>query len=635
MNLRREVYNVPYYLKMISNYTIRMYIKKIIGDHKILEYDTNIFNFKSYLEKIYDTKSLENIYTTSKDFNDATLTNLENVESDLHKIFYNNIKKDDEFKILYCKFIQYIHNNIFPDEEIICYQSFPSIRFQFPNNIAVPPHCDSDKLGNHPNGEKNFLVPITLMINTTRLFIESEPHKNDFQGIDLDYGNLFYFNGNKCIHYNQKNLENYVRISFDFRIILKKDYNNYILNNNIVSTNPRDVKREREPVKMICGHYYQLAYKNEPLTRMINWYNNNNKIVQSRPNFDHNEADTCHTYLLNSDSFITEYKYTTQLENLLKEFINVKHCFMVTSGTSALITSLFACGIKPGDEVIVPNYTMVATANAVSSIGAIPILIDIDPTTYTITSDEILKHITNKTRAVIHVSLCNRNKNLEEIVELCKEKQLWLIEDSAQSVGATYNNKHYGTYGDIGCFSLSTPKIISTGQGGFLVTNNDILAGKIHKIKNFGRQTSGVEKYDSFGLNFKFTDIQSIIGIEQVKKLPARINRYKEIYLQYKKYLVQNESVKLVEAGPDGWIPWFIDIIVKDRDTLAFFLKQHNIETRITYPSIDTIGIYKTNNIFPTSHFISHNGLFLPTHSLLSDNDILYICNIINLFNNC
>jgi perosamine synthetase len=185
-----------------------------------------------------------------------------------------------------------------------------------------------------------------------------------------------------------------------------------------------------------------------------------------------------------------------------------------------------------------------------------------------------------------------------------------------------------GTFGDIGCFSLSTPKIISTGQGGFLITNNDELANKIRIIKNFGRREAGNDIFEMFGINFKFTDIQAIIGLEQMKKIPFRIKRLREIFDIY----YQNLSQYMIKPQSDSWIPWFVDIFVENRDELISFLKLHNIQTRITYPEINKTPMYYNDIIHINSNYVSKYGLFLPTHILLTNNEINYISKLINLF---
>ena len=605
-------------------------IKNIIGDHSIYKIDISKHKFIEYFKSLYDYENLQQIHLKSNFALNNNNDNLGDIESDIQKIFYQDIKNNNIFIKLYCDLIKDIFENLFTNEDIFIFQSFPSIRIQYFNNVVIPPHCDSDDLGKHPIGEKNFILPITRMYKTNRLFIESSPNKKDFQGIDLEYSDLLYFNGNKCIHYNEKNIEKDVRISLDFRIILSKDYNEYIKNYNVHYTNPRD---NRTPVSMTIGGYYQMCLKTDINNIYYNWYNNKEKIIQTRPNFDINEANSCYEYMKSGDNFVTEFKKTIELENIISEFTGSKYCIMTTSGTSALILSLLSLNIGKNDDVIVPNYTMIATINSIKIIGATPIIIDVDKNTGTISKEIIKNNITPNTKAILHVSLNNRTKNIVEIVNYCKDNNLFLIEDSAQSLGCFLNKKHIGTYGNIGCFSLSTPKIISTGQGGFLLTNDDKLYKKINMIKNFGRKEGGSEVYEIFGLNFKFTDIQAVIGIEQMKKLPQRIKRMREMFDIYYNELYSIKNIcKMIPPENDEWIPWFIDIYIENREDLSIFLNKHNIQTRITYPEINKTPMYFNENELLNSKYISTNGLFLPSHTLLTDNQIKYICNIIKLF---
>ena len=386
--------------------------------------------YEIFIEQIYNTDELDMLHQQSIDYNNINNTetnNLNDVETDLHKQFYNEIKTNDTFKKLYCSLIKDIYSHFFPNEDVLIYQSYPSIRLQFFNSIAVPPHCDSDSIGKHPIGEKNFIVPITKMENTNSLYIESFPEKGDFESVFLEYGDLFYFNGNKCIHKNEPNLEKKMRISFDFRVILLKDYLNYLDNDNITFTNPRDKNSNRIPVKMTVGGYYQITYKNEDIDKMLEWYKIPNLILQHRPTFGEEEAEACYNYM-KDDNFITEHKKTSELEKMICNYLNVKNCIMTTSCTAALILSLMSLNLNNNDEVIVPNYTMIATVNSVKHLGLIPIIIDVDSETYSMTLEEIKKNITPKTKAVIHVSINNRYKDLEEIYSYCKEKNIILIE---------------------------------------------------------------------------------------------------------------------------------------------------------------------------------------------------------------
>jgi perosamine synthetase len=592
---------------------MKLLLTSVIGDHSIYKIDEK-GEFLNYFKKLF---SCENLSKLGIEYND----DLTDIETDLHKKFYEDIKTRPDFKSIYCELIKNIYSELFPEEDVYIYQTFPSIRIQFRNNVVIPPHCDSDSLGNHPIGEKNFILPITKMYGTNRLFIESSPGKQDFQGIDLEYGDLFYFNGNRCTHFNEKNIESDIRISLDFRVILKNDYLSY-LQKTIIYTNPRD---NRIPVKLSIGGYYQLCHKEDSIIDYR--YSCKNIIAQTKPHFGIEEADACYEYM-KGGNFVTEFKKTKELENMICDFTGASYCVMTTSGTSALMLAFMSLGIGPGMEVIVPNYTMIASVNSIRMVGATPILADVDRETGTLTKEIIEHYRTERTKAVLHVSLNNRTNRLSELDVFCKDNSILLIEDAAQSLGCILNGKHIGTYGIIGCFSLSTPKIISTGQGGFLLTNDESTYHKINMIKNFGRKDGGSEIYDIFGMNMKFTDIQAVIGIEQIKKLPSRVRRMREIYNLYYKEL----GFIMIPPMNNEWIPWFIDVFVENRDSLAEFLNKHNIQTRITYPQIHRTSMYYQTKEYPGSSYFSEKGLFLPSHILLTNDEIQYICSIIKLY---
>jgi len=603
------------------------------GDHTIYQYDINKHPFIKFFKQLFNEENLDNLHLKSEDYKQVkdylNLGHLNDRDTDLHKVFYNHIKTDDMFKKLYCNFIKDIHLHFFPDEEIIIYQSYPSVRFQFMESVTIPPHKDSDSLSNHPLGEKNFIIPITEMKDTNTIQIESKPDTKDFKAVHLEPGDLFYFNGNTCTHYNQKNKEGKLRISLDFRVILKQDYLQYINSNNIINSNPRDIFWGRDPKKMLVNGYYQITTKNESIEQMMLWLTKTPLIIQHRPTFEKEEAEACYKYML-EDNFVTEYKQTEKLENMICEYLNCKHCIMTTSGTSALILALMALNLNEGDEVIVPNYTMIATINAVKMLKLTPVIIDVCKDTFTLDLETIKKNITEKTKAILHVSLNNRYNNMHKLAEYCEKNNFYLIEDSAQSMGCHINGKYLGTFGKIGCFSLSTPKIISTGQGGYLVTDDDNIAKQIRMIKNFGRRESGQDNFEVFGINLKFTDLQAVIGIEQMKKLEFRVKRMTEIYRLY------YQQLKHIMKPPlsKNWIPWFVDIYIKDRKSLRLFLKKHNISTRPVYGEINKTKMYYNEEIFLHSQYVSEHGLFLPSYITIKNKEILQICKLINFFYN-
>jgi perosamine synthetase len=189
-----------------------------------------------------------------------------------------------------------------------------------------------------------------------------------------------------------------------------------------------------------------------------------------------------------------------------------------------------------------------------------------------------------------------------------------------------------GTVGKVGSFSFSAPKVISTGQGGALITNDDDIAHNIRRLKDFGRSGGGNDIHDTIGYNFKFTDIQAVLGIEQMKKLPSRVDRKKEILLRYKDNLNNVNQVYFFEQNLEFTTPWFIDVFVEDREGLILHLKEKNIGSRMMYPPINKQKAYNVPGEYPVSNMIGVKGLWLPSASQLSDNQIDYICSKIKSF---
>lgn len=337
---------------------------------------------------------------------------------------------------------------------------------------------------------------------------------------------------------------------------------------------------------------------------------------------------------LDSGAWLTEFKKTKEFEEEIAKYVGAKYASVVNNGTVSLFCALSALNIKPGDEVIVPDYTMIASANAIVLAGAKPVFADINPQTLCLDLENTREAITKKTKAVMLVTINGRFPKMEEFVKLCQEKNLYLIEDAAQSLGSKYQGKFLGTFGQIGSFSFSPHKIITTGQGGALVTDDEELYAKILKVKDFGRTKPGIDCHETMGFNFKFTDLQSVIGLEQIKKIDWRVNRKKEMYKCYQKNLAGIPGLDFIETSEET-APWFMDILVarETRDKLAEFLKLNGISTRPFYPAIHTQPPYSwVKGSFPNSSNVSQQGLWLPSSSFLSDNDIEYICQKIKKF---
>jgi perosamine synthetase len=213
----------------------------------------------------------------------------------------------------------------------------------------------------------------------------------------------------------------------------------------------------------------------------------------------------------------------------------------------------------------------------------------------------------------------------------CDAHGLFFLEDAAQSLGSRQGGTHLGRFGAVGSFSFSTPKIITTGQGGALITDDDALALRMRKIKDFGRERGGVDWHDMMGQNFKFTDVQAVLGIEQMKKLAWRVDRKKAIYRRYESALRGVPQVKMLPTS-DETAPWFIDIYVPEPERLRDHLKSRMIGSRLVYPPVSKQAIYPTAQTFPVSESFCARGLWLPSASLLADETIDRICGEIRGF---
>lgn len=348
-----------------------------------------------------------------------------------------------------------------------------------------------------------------------------------------------------------------------------------------------------------------------------------NRINQIEPLIDKKDKTAIIKYL-NSGGWITEHSQNKIFEENFRKITKSKYAITFPNGTLTLYGILLSLNIKNGDEVIVPTYTMVASANAVSLTGAKIVFCDISKDNLCLCPNELKKKINKRTKAVIYVTLNGRSGYINKIKNICNKNKIHLIEDSAHSIGSYFKNKHHGNFGIASSFSFSAPKIITTGQGGMIVTNSSKIYKKIKKIKNFGRITDGNDFYESIGYNFKFTDLQASLGISQLKSLNWRIKKKKTIFNYYYNYLSQNINIKMFHFKKDE-TPWFIDIYVKDPIRLKRYLEKIKISTRLVYPSLDKLKIFNTKEHFKNSNFYCSRGLWLPSSLNLTKSKIIFI----------
>jgi len=317
-------------------------------------------------------------------------------------------------------------------------------------------------------------------------------------------------------------------------------------------------------------------------------------------------------------------KYVQDFEKSAASFVKSKYVIAVNSGTAALQAALYALDIKRGDEVLVPSFTFVATANAVVSTGAKPVFVDILKENFTIDPDDLQKKITKKTRAIIPVHLYGNVANIERLTEITKKYNIPTIEDSAQSLGSTYKGKHTGTFFEMGCFSMYPAKVMTSGEGGFIVTNNKKLRDKLLMIRNHGMINGSDTKI--FGLNLRLPEINAAIATIQMKKLPNFLKSRKRNSELLSK-LISDLNVVLPSQRKNENVNWYLyTITTKKRDKLLKKLNEKGIGAASYYPiPVHKTPFYKSKTKLPITDWSSSHVISLPIHPKVTQKNIEFI----------
>ena len=321
-------------------------------------------------------------------------------------------------------------------------------------------------------------------------------------------------------------------------------------------------------------------------------------------------------------------KRVQQFEKLLANFVKSKFAIAVNSGTAALQASLYAIDVKPGDEVLVPSFTFVATANSVKSVGGRPIFVDILKDNYTMDPNDLRKKITRRTKAIIPVHLYGHMAYMDEILEIAKKKNIKIIEDASQSLGSKLKGKHSGTFSHLGCFSLYGVKVITSGEGGAIVTDDKKLFEKLRQIRNHGLAKNNLTT--RLGLNLRLSEINAAIAKIQMKKLPRLIKQRKN-NAQIITDLLKNCDVIVPEQRKNETINWYLyTVALKNRDKTMKKLNASGIGARIYYsPPIHKTPYYKTKLRLPNTEWAASHVLSLPVHPKVRKADLVRIKKIL------
>ena len=329
--------------------------------------------------------------------------------------------------------------------------------------------------------------------------------------------------------------------------------------------------------------------------------------------------------------------YLGKLENAFNEKFNTKHALLTSSCTGAMHMALRAMGIGKGDEVIVPELTWVATASVVNYVGATPVFVDVDRKTWTMDPKSFRNAITQKTKAVMPVHLYGHPAKMDDIMQIAKEHNLKVLEDAAPAIGATINGQYCGTFGDAAAFSFQGAKMMVTGEGGIIITNNDEIFAKIKQFSEHGRCKDPNNTFwiEEIGYKYKMSNIQAALGLAQFERIDELINRKRLIFSWYEKRLSGIDGIYLnKEAEWAKSIYWMTSIsLEKDfgitRNELMQSLKKDGIDTRPVFPTISKYPMWYSDCHNPNAIAISENSINLPSGHNLEEEQLDFICNSI------
>jgi perosamine synthetase len=356
-------------------------------------------------------------------------------------------------------------------------------------------------------------------------------------------------------------------------------------------------------------------------------------IPVAAPTFDGNEK----AYVLDcldSTWISSTGKYLDRFESAFAEFCGVKHAVACSNGTTALHLALAALGVGPGDEVIVPTLTFVATANTVTYCGAQPVFVDAEPDTWTIDAAAIEAKITPRTKGIIVVHLFGHPADMEPIKALARRHGLFVLEDAAQAHGAEYRGRRAGSLGDIATFSFFGNKIVTTGEGGMVVTDDDATAGRMRLLRTHGMDPHRRYWHPVIGYNYRMTNIAAAIGLAQLERVDWQLERRRQLAAWYREELEESDAV--TPQAERKWarhVWWMFSVLIgedtADRDDVMDSMRQRGIETRPIVHPLHTLPPYRAATLgqaFPVAESIARRGINLPTWAGLTREQVRRVC---------
>lgn len=362
------------------------------------------------------------------------------------------------------------------------------------------------------------------------------------------------------------------------------------------------------------------------------------KIPSSKP-FLNNLEKKIVNEVLQSEWISSKGKYVESFENQFSKYLNIKYATTTNSGTTAIELALKSLELNKNDEVLIPNLTFAASINAILNSGLKPKIIDTKKNSINTSFEIIKKNVTKKVKAIVIVHLMGYPSDIKQISHYCRKNKIFLIEDVAESMGAKYENKFLGTFGDIGCFSFFANKIITTGEGGMCVTSKKIFYEKMNIIKSQGMSKKFNYWHDYVGSNYRMTNMQAAIGVVQLKKVNKIISLRNLVYARYlenlKKYDLDNLLVDFNLKNSFN-VQWQMLLKVEKniRDDLIKYLNNLNIEAKVFFYPLSDMTIYSKYSLYKytNSQDISYKLINLPLYPQMNNNEIKYIVHSINSY---
>lgn len=334
--------------------------------------------------------------------------------------------------------------------------------------------------------------------------------------------------------------------------------------------------------------------------------------------------------------WITEGPKTKALGEKLNALTGSPYGVFAPNGTLALVLGLLALGIKAGDEVIIPDVTFIASANAVLMLGAVPVFAEVNRENFQIDVGACEALVTPKTKAIMPVHLYGMAANMNAVMDFAERHQLKVIEDAAQAIGVRYNGQHAGTFGDVGCFSFFADKTITMGEGGYVVCKDQKVYEELLYLRNQGRLERGSFIHPRVGFNFRITDIQAAIGLVQIGKLETIIEKKRMILGWYEQKLSGVSQVRFLSLEPGStYVPFRVVLLVERAEELMKHLNAQEIQTRgFFYPLHRQPCFASLMNAgsFPNADEGYEHGLCLPVFPTLTEEEVDYICQAIRTF---